>query len=52
VAYAYERPSNSNDACVVDALSQKLTTSGYNVLNLIADLTQTEAFTKRVVEVP
>lgn len=52
VSYAYERPSNSNDACVVDTLSQKLTTSGYNVLNLIADLTQTEAFTKRVVEVP
>ena len=52
VAYAYERPSNPNDTCVVDSLSQKLTTSGYNVLNLIADLTQTEAFTKRVVEVP
>lgn len=52
VAYAYERPSNSNDACIVDALSQKLGTSGYNVLDLIADLTQTETFTKRVSEVP
>jgi hypothetical protein len=52
VAYAYERPSNANDACLVDSLSQKLTMSGYNVLNLIADLTQTETFQKRVVEVP
>jgi hypothetical protein len=52
VAYAYERPSNQNDACTVDTLSQKLTAGGYNVLNLIADLTQTEAFQKRVVEVP
>ncbi|HYQ14619.1 MAG TPA: DUF1592 domain-containing protein, partial [Polyangiaceae bacterium] len=52
VSYAYERPSNANDACTVDALSQKLTMSGYNVLNLIADLTQTESFRKRVVEVP
>jgi hypothetical protein len=52
VAYAYERPSNSNDACTVDLLTQKLTQGGYNVLNLIADLTQTEAFQSRVVEAP
>jgi hypothetical protein len=52
VAYAYERPSNTNDACTVDALAQRLTAGGYNVLNLIADLTQTESFQKRVLEVP
>jgi hypothetical protein len=52
VAYAYERPSNASDACTVDLLAQKLTQGGYNVLNLIADLTQTEAFQSRVVEAP
>ena len=50
VAYAYERASNPTDACTVNQLAAKLTTSGYTVLNLIADLTQTQSFRLRAVE--
>jgi len=50
VAYAYERASNPTDACTVNQLAAKLTKSGYTVLNLIADLTQTQSFRLRAVE--
>lgn len=50
VAYAYERASNPTDACTVNQLAAKLTKSGYTVLNLIADLTQTQSFRFRAVE--
>jgi Protein of unknown function (DUF1588)/Protein of unknown function (DUF1585) len=50
VSYAYERGSNSSDACTVDQLSAKLTAGCYTVLNLIADLTQTQSSRTRVVE--
>ncbi|MET0793438.1 MAG: DUF1592 domain-containing protein [Polyangiaceae bacterium] len=50
VSFAYARASNSSDACTVDQLSTKLTASGYSVLNLIADLTQTASFRTRVTE--
>ena len=50
VSFAYERASNASDACTVDQLSGKLTASGYSVLNLIADLTQTQSFRTRVTE--
>ncbi|MEI9942487.1 MAG: DUF1592 domain-containing protein [Pseudomonadota bacterium] len=51
VSYAYERASNATDACTVNQLSAKLTKGGYTVLNLIADLTQTQSFRFRAVEV-
>jgi hypothetical protein len=51
VSYAYERASNPEDACTVDKLSAKLTAGGYTVLNLVADLTQTQSFRIRAVEV-
>jgi hypothetical protein len=50
VAYAYERASNPTDACTVNQLADKLTKSGYTVLNLVADLTQTQSFRFRAVE--
>jgi len=50
VAYAYERASNPTDACTVNQLASKLTKGGYTVLNLIADLTQTQSFRFRAVE--
>ena len=50
VSYAYERASNPTDACTVNQLSAKLTKGGYTVLNLIADLTQTQSFRFRAVE--
>lgn len=51
VSYAYEREANSMDSCTVNTLAQKLTQDGYTVVNLIADLTQTDAFRMRAVEV-
>jgi hypothetical protein len=50
VSYAYERASNPSDACTVNQLSAKLTKGGYTVLNLVADLTQTQSFRFRAVE--
>lgn len=52
VSYAYEREGDPKDACVVDDLALKMTAGGYSVLNLITDLTQTDSFRTRVVEVP
>ncbi len=51
VQYAYERDINSMDACTVDLLASNLTQDGYTVLNLISDLTQTESFRYRAMEV-
>jgi hypothetical protein len=50
VEFAYERTINSADACTVDTLAQKLTGDGYTILNLIADLTQSQAFRYRAQE--
>ena len=50
VQYAYQREANAQDACLVDDLTSKLTAGGYTVLNLIADLTQSEAFRYRALE--
>lgn len=51
VSYAYAREGDPKDACVVDALAAQMTTDGYTVLKLITDLTQTDSFRTRVVEV-
>jgi hypothetical protein len=48
VSYTTQRPPNSNDACTVDTLDQKLSQDGYTVLNLLADLTQVDSFRLRV----
>jgi hypothetical protein len=50
VSYAYQRESDPGDACDVQQLAAKMTNSGYTVLNLIADLTQTQSFRVRAVE--
>ena len=48
VSYTTGRQPNSNDACTVDNLDQKLSQDGYTVLNLLADLTQVDSFRLRV----
>jgi hypothetical protein len=48
VNYAYGRPSNMNDTCVVNDLDMKLGAADYSVLKLMADLTQPDAFRLRV----
>jgi len=50
VEFAYERTINAADACTVDQLAQKLTGDGYTILNLIADLTQSQSFRYRAQE--
>jgi hypothetical protein len=51
VSFAYEREGDPLDACTVDQLSAKMTAGGYTVLNLIADLSQTQSFRVRALEV-
>ena len=47
VSYAYQREGAAEDACTVQQLADKMTTSGYTVKNLITDLTQTLSFRVR-----
>jgi hypothetical protein len=48
VSFAYEREASPDDACTVQQLATKMTTSGYTIQNLITDLTQTLSFRVRV----
>jgi hypothetical protein len=49
VQAAYARTLASEDSCVAEQLSERLTAGGYRILDLIADLTQAESFRHRVV---
>lgn len=49
VGYAFNRAPNSQDACVVESLSASIAAGGYKVLDLIADMTQADAFAVRAV---
>lgn len=51
VGYAYQRPGDPADACTVAQLSAKMVGGNYAILNLVADLTQTQSFRLRAVEV-
>ncbi|WP_437588593.1 DUF1592 domain-containing protein [Sorangium sp. So ce1000] len=50
VSFAYQRELNSEDSCTVDELTAKLTQGGYSVLDLIADLTQSQSFRVRALQ--
>jgi len=47
IAHTFGRPPNVLDECVEQSLSQRLTEDDYTVLDLLIDLTQTEAFVLR-----
>lgn len=49
VQAAYARELTSEDSCVAEELTAKLTAGGYRILDLIADLTQAESFRLRAV---
>lgn len=49
VQEAYARTITSEDSCVAEELSAKLTAGGYRILDLVADLTQAESFRHRAV---
>jgi hypothetical protein len=50
VSLAFGRLPNPNDACTVELVYMKLSVDGYNILDLLADLTQSESFRLRVRE--
>lgn len=50
VGYAFSRTPNSQDACLVEALSANIAAGGYRILDLIADMTQADTFSVRTVE--
>ncbi len=52
VTFAYERELTNQDVCTVQQLAGKMNTSGYNIISLLTDLTQTQSFRYRVKELP
>jgi len=50
VGYAFDRTPNSQDACIVETLATSIAGGDYPVLDLIADMTQADTFTVRVVD--
>src|SRR4051812_22170473 len=52
VTFAYERSLTNQDVCTVQMLAGKMNTSGYNILALLTDLTQTQSFRYRAKELP
>lgn len=52
VQYAYERPLTSQDLCTVQDLAGKMGQGSYSVVNMIADLTQSQQFRYRAKELP
>jgi hypothetical protein len=51
VQFAYRREPNSHDRCVTEDLAERLADPSYSVLDLLTDLTQTDAFRIRSTEV-
>ena len=51
VSFAYQRESDAADSCTVDQLAAKMGAGSYGVTDLVADLTQTQSFRVRAVEV-
>lgn len=49
VQFAYNRELTNEDSCTVDDLASRLAEGGYTVLDLVADLTQSEYFRYRAV---
>lgn len=48
VSFATGRLPNPNDACTVELVEARLSQDGYNILGLLADLTQADSFRLRV----
>lgn len=50
VGHAFSRSPLPEDLCAVDALAVKIGAGGYMILDLIADMTQSDTFSRRAVE--
>ncbi|HET9960441.1 MAG TPA: DUF1592 domain-containing protein [Polyangiaceae bacterium] len=51
VGFAFERENDPADECTVNQLAAKMANNGYAVLDLVTDITQTQVFRVRAVEV-
>lgn len=51
VGYAYQRELTGPDQCAVDQLSAQVAEGGYSLQDLLTDLTQTDSFLTRALEV-
>lgn len=49
VKFAYNRDLTNEDSCTVDDLASRIATGSYGILDLVADLTQSEYFRYRTV---
>ncbi|HTQ04190.1 MAG TPA: DUF1592 domain-containing protein [Polyangiaceae bacterium] len=52
VNYATGRDPNNQDQCIIDSINTKLSSDGYTVLDMIADITQADSFRMRVQATP
>ncbi|HYQ40678.1 MAG TPA: DUF1592 domain-containing protein [Polyangiaceae bacterium] len=52
VSFAFNRAPNAADECVVDNLAGRLASDGYQILDVLPELTQTDAFRMRVRGTP
>jgi hypothetical protein len=50
VEYAFDRVPNAQDACLVDQLVTSIGPGGFPIVELVANLTQADSFTARVVD--
>jgi hypothetical protein len=49
--FAYQRAPNANDNCIVNEMATKTAGGGYSIVSLVADLTQSDSFRLRAMEV-
>ncbi len=52
VSYAFGRPENWSDACLVDELTSKVASGSYELLQVLPELAQTPSFRERMRGIP
>jgi hypothetical protein len=52
VTFSYGRELTNQDVCTVQMMAGKMNTTGYNIISLLTDLTQTQSFRYRAKELP
>ena len=52
VTFSYERDLTNQDVCTVQTLAGKMSKSGYTIISMLTDLTQTQSFGYRAKETP
>jgi hypothetical protein len=52
VTFAYERDLTNQDVCTVQMMAGKMAQTGYTIIGMLTDLTQTQSFRYRAKELP